>query len=215
MQLQSVNIGAERTQTKGDGFETTGIYKLPVGGSVEISELGIPADFIADSRHHGGPGQAVYVYGSDDYAWWSGALDRELAPGTFGENLTISGLASADYSIGDRLQIGSVTLEITSPRTPCAKLARRMGDPLFIKKYRRAERPGFYCRVIRKGFLQQGDPVSVERTGLDPVGVLELFRESFRRHKDEATLRRFLRAPIDGRTADDIERDLRELLAAH
>jgi MOSC domain-containing protein YiiM len=34
-------------------------------------------------------------------------LGQELAPGTFGENLTISGLESAPVSIGDLLHIGA------------------------------------------------------------------------------------------------------------
>ena len=56
-----------------------------------------------DTKNHGGPDQAVYVYGGADYAWWSAELEQELAPGTFGENLTISDLESAPLAIGDRL----------------------------------------------------------------------------------------------------------------
>ena len=44
---------------------------------------------IASKKHHGGPDQAVYVYGEHDYAWWSEQLGRPLEPGTFGENLTV------------------------------------------------------------------------------------------------------------------------------
>ncbi len=67
---------------------------------------------------------------------------RNSGPGTFGDNLTLSDLESAQFNIGDRFHIGSVMLEVTAPRIPCATLAARMGDPHFVKKYRRAERPG-------------------------------------------------------------------------
>ena len=213
MELISVNIGGMRTQPKGDGLESTGIYKLPAHEPAEITRLGIAADFIADADHHGGPDQAIYVYGLKDYAWWSGALQQELLPGTFGDNLTISDLESAGINVGDRLRIGSTVLEVTAPRIPCATLARRMGDPMFAKTFRRAERPGLYCRVIREGVVQIGDSVEIDNYVGAAVGVLELFREYYVRPKDEATLRRLLTAPIAARSRADIERHLLKLHA--
>jgi MOSC domain-containing protein YiiM len=213
MELISVNIGGMRTQQKGDRLESTGIYKLPAFEPVEITRLGIEADFIADADHHGGADQAIYVYGLKDYAWWSGALQQEFLPGTFGDNLTISDLESARFNIGDRLRIGSALLEVTAPRIPCATLARRMGDPMFARKFRRAERPGLYCRVIQQGVVQTGDSVAVDYYRGATVGVLELFRDYYVRPKDEATLRRFLTAPIAARSRADIERDLLKLNA--
>ena len=156
MQLLSVNIGQKRTQPKGSEKETTGIYKLPVQEPVEIKSLGIQRDFICDQKNHGGPDQAIYVYGVLDYQWWSKELGKELAPGTFGDNLTVSELESTPFNIGDRLHIGSVILEVSAPRIPCSTLAARMGDPQFVKKYRQAERPGLYCRVISRGFRSNG-----------------------------------------------------------
>ena len=111
MQLVSVNVGSRRTQPKGDELETTGIYKLPVLQPVELAPLGIPGDFIADLDNHGGPDQAIYVYGTPDYDWWSKVLNWKLPPGTFGDNLTISDLESARFSIGDRLRVGSALVE--------------------------------------------------------------------------------------------------------
>jgi len=213
MELISVNIGGMRTQPKGDRVEETGIYKLPTREPVEITRLGIAADFIADAHNHGGPDQAIYVYGLKDYAWWSGALQQEFLPGTFGDNLTISDLESARFNIGDRLRMGSAVLEVTAPRTPCATLARRMRDPMFVKKFRLAERPGLYCRVIQPGVVQTGDSVAIDYSVGAAAGVLELFREHYARPKNEATLSRFLTAPIAARSTADIERDLLKLKA--
>ena len=213
MQLLSVNIGQKRTQQKGNELETTGIYKLPTREPVQIGTLGIKDDFIASEKHHGGPDQAIYIYGAPDYAWWSKELGKETGPGTFGDNLTVSDLESSQYKIGDRLNIGPASLEVTAPRTPCSTLAARMGDPQFVKKYRKAERPGLYCRVIREGIVRTGEAVNLESFAGEPVTVIELFRDYYRTEKDEGTLRRFLRAPIAIRARKDVERDLEKLLS--
>src|SRR5512133_2905007 len=115
MRVLSVNIGQKRTQPKRDSLEITGIYKEPVSGPVTVQTLGLQDDFIGDHKHHGGPDQAVYIYGDPDYKWWSAELGRNLQPGTFGENITLSDFVSASYYIGDRLHIGSVILEFTAP----------------------------------------------------------------------------------------------------
>ncbi len=211
MKLISINIGEARTQQNGEKLETTGIYKAPVQHAVKITTLGIAEDFIGSPKHHGGPDQAVYVYGAADYSWWSQELGKELAPGTFGDNLTISEMASADFNIGDRLHIGNVILEVSAPRIPCSTLATRMSDSQFVKKYRDAERPGLYCRVIAEGEVEAGVSVTVQRSEGEAVGVVEVFRDWYEKDKAESTLRRFLRAPIAIRARKQMERHLEKL----
>ena len=194
MRLVSVNVGtAQPIASKGG---TSGIYKLPVTTPVHVGPLGLEGDAIVDTKHHGGVDQAVYLFGTPDYEWWSAELGRELAPGTFGENLTLSELASAESNIGDRLRVGAVLLEVTSPRIPCATLAVRMGDPTFVKRFREAERFGVYCRVIEQGAVQAGDPVSVEPYASATVSALEMFRLRYAKQYDPALLRRALKAPL-------------------
>lgn len=214
MFVTSVNIGARRTQPKGSGLELTGIFKLPTADRVWISTLGPQADFVCDQKNHGGPDQAVFVYGGTDYAWWAAQLGKDLEAGTFGENLTISDIESARLNIGDRLHVGSVTLQVTAPRTPCSTLARRMGDRFFVKKYRRAERPGLYCRVLQEGALRAGDAVALAPQIGEPVSVLDVFRQHYDRDQDERRLRRLLGAPIAARVRAAVERDLEKLLTA-
>jgi len=213
MKLLSVNIGQKQTQQKGNEIETTGIYKLPVQEPVAIKSLGIQSDFICDQKNHGGPDQAIYIYGMPDYEWWSKELGRELSAGTFGDNLTISELESAGFNIGDRLRIGSTILEVSAPRIPCSTLAARMGDPQFVKKFRQAERPGLYCRVIQEGFVQTGNEVKIERYQHETLSVLQMFRDYFDNNKSEETLRRHLRAPIAIRARNETEEDLEKLLS--
>ena len=213
MQLISVNIGQERAQQSGKQQETTGIYKLPTQEAVQITSLGLQGDFICDTHNHGGPDQAVYVYGLPDYDWWSKELGREMTPGIFGENLTISDLESATFSIGDRLHLAAVILEVSAPRIPCGTLAARMGDPKFVKRYRQAVRPGLYCRVIQPGLVRVGEAVRVEPYQAGTLSVAEMFTDFYERDKSEATLRRHLNAPIAIRDRAAVENELQKRLA--
>jgi len=211
MQLISINIGKEQTQQRNDYIETTGIYKVPVSGPVEIKSLGIEEDTICDKKHHGGVDQAVYVYGGADYAWWSNELGKELAPGTFGDNLTISELESAQFNVGDYLHIGDITLQVTSPRIPCGTFAARMKDPQWVKKFRVGERPGLYCRVIKEGVVKAGDPVSIERYTGETVSILQMYRDHYEKEMSAETVQRYLNAPIDIRSRTDLEKELNKV----
>ena len=212
MKLLSINIGKERQQQRNDYVETTGIYKMPVDGPVEIKSLGIEGDAICDKKNHGGPDQALYIYGGADYAWWEQEIGQKLAPGTFGDNLTISELESAAFNVGDTLHIGEVTLQVTSPRIPCGTFATRMGDPQWVKKFRAAERPGLYVRVVKEGVIKAGDPVTVEKFTGETIFILEMYREYYVKDKSEESLRKHLNAPIDIRSRKDLEEELQKLM---
>lgn len=199
MKVTSVNIGKEQTLVRPNKIEQTGIFKQPVSGGVQVTRDGLPGDFIGDKKHHGGPDQAVYIYGEADYAWWAAELGCELAPGTFGENLTIAGLACADFAVGDILHIGEVSLQVTAPRIPCGTLSGRMGDPQFVKRFRASERPGMYCRVLREGQVRAGDAVRVERYNGERISIPETMRDYYEPELTEAALRRYLDAPIAAR----------------
>ena len=211
MKLISINAGKEQTQINKGRTEITGIYKNPLDGSVKITKLGIAEDFIGSSKHHGGPDQALYVYGETDYQWWASETGKEMLPGMFGENLTISELESGSFYIGDFLHIGDVTLQVTAPRIPCSTFATRMGDPQWVKKFRAAERPGLYVRVIREGELSIGAELHVEKYTGETISVIQMFRDYYDREKSEETLLKHRNAPIAIRARVDIERDLEKL----
>src|SRR5687768_7478764 len=94
MELCSINLGRAQQLKDGKGGARTGIYKEPALQPVRLGELGLEGDAICSKKYHGGPDQAVYLYGLPDYDWWSRELGLELHPGTFGENLTLAGLES-------------------------------------------------------------------------------------------------------------------------
>lgn len=212
MNLISVNIGQERILERKDRIERTGIFKFPTIQPTTVTKLGLEGDVIVSKKHHGGPDQAVYVYGGADYEWWSRELGKEIPPGTFGENLTVSELESAQFNVGDYLHIGTVTLQVTAPRIPCGTFATRMDDPQWVKRFRHAERPGLYCRVLREGIVQAGDSAAVGRYCGETISIPEMFRDYYNKNKSEETLRRNLKAPIAIRARRDLEKEMQKLL---
>ena len=212
MRLISVNTGtAQWLQHDGRRYQT-GIGKRPANGPVRVRASGLSGDQVCNRKHHGGPDQAVYAYGQDDYAWWSSSLNRPLAPGTFGENLTVEGLPT-DLGIGERLLIGSVVLEVTAPRIPCRTLEAALGIERFAERFRRAARPGAYLRVLNAGELQAGDAVTALPAADGAPGIVELFRHYYDWSSDAgpgdaASIRRFLDAPLASRLRAKFERRL-------
>jgi MOSC domain-containing protein YiiM len=213
MQLISINLGEERTLQRKTHVEQTGIFKSPIDKPVQVTKLGLAGDVIISKKHHGGPDQAVYIYGLADYVWWSKEIGKELAPGTFGDNLTISDLESAQFNIGDYLHIGEITLQVTAPRIPCKTFAARMEDPQWVKKFRKAERPGLYCRVIKEGIIKAGNAVAVEKYSGETLSILEMYRDYYNKNKSDETIKRHLNAPIAIRDRISLQEQSQKMLA--
>jgi MOSC domain-containing protein YiiM len=175
----SVNVGAPRTVKYGRRIVSTAIWKRPVGGRVAVRGVNIAGDDQADRSVHGGVDKAVYAYSREDYEWWAGELASDVPQaGTFGENLTVSGLDLNAAEVGERWRVGSALLEVSEPRFPCFKLGIRMDDPKFLKRFAAARRPGLYLRIVEEGDLGAGDDVEViDRPG---HGVtIGLFTEAY------------------------------------
>ena len=205
MKLLSVNVGKEQRILHAKPSGKTGIFKVPQTGPVMIAALGLQGDAIVDTKNHGGPDQAVYIYTMPDYEWWSSHIERPFPPGTFGENLTITDLESATLNVGDRLRVGKVLLEITAPRLPCVTIAARMEDPQFVKKFRHAEKPGAYCRVIEPGYVEANDPIELILYEGVPVSIREFFRALISRELTPSDLQRLLNVPIGARDRAHLE----------
>ncbi|MFB9994211.1 MOSC domain-containing protein [Deinococcus oregonensis] len=210
LQILSVNIGQPTALTIGPNSaaprtEITGIHKKPAAGRVRVGRLGLKDDHVMDTKHHGGPGQAVYVYTQEDYDRWAEILGEPLEPGTFGENLLMAGLESADVRIGERFWVGSTLLEASAARVPCMVLAARMNDLGFVKRFARERRPGFYARVIQEGDIGQGDPVRREAAPEGAPSIVDTFDLWFSESRDPDELRRYLNYPLAERLRTDIE----------
>ncbi|MES2658574.1 MAG: MOSC domain-containing protein [Verrucomicrobiota bacterium] len=170
MQVLHVNRSQPRTVVINGKDVSTGIYKEPVTEPVHVHSLGLEGDGQADLTVHGGIHQAVYAYPAEHYASWQDELSEPLfPPGTFGENLTLSGLLETDVRIGDVHRIGKLVLQVTSPRIPCFKLGHKLGRPGILKPFLQSGRSGFYYRVLEEGTVAAGSAVEV--ISRDPSGV--------------------------------------------
>jgi MOSC domain-containing protein YiiM len=160
-QVLSVNVGRPAPLRTGRRMTTSAIVKRPVEGRVAVRRHNVAGDQQADPENHGGEAQAVYAYAIEDVRWWERELGRELGTGFFGENLTLAGVEANEALIGERWRVGTAELQVTCPRIPCLKLAARVGDVGFVKRFARAGRPGPYLAVVREGELAAGDAVEV------------------------------------------------------
>jgi MOSC domain-containing protein YiiM/ferredoxin-NADP reductase len=155
----------------------SGIDKVPRTSSVYVSYSGLTDDE-HDLTFHGGPDKAVHQYCSDHYPLWQLLYpDPEIAarftPGGFGENLVASGMNEKNICVGDKVRIGfgtssapnpmdeSVLLEVCLPRQPCFKLNQRFGLKNFAPRTHELARTGWYYRVLREGWIEQGMEISV------------------------------------------------------
>ncbi len=160
--LVSVNVGTPQQISSRRGRALmSSIDKRPVAGRVRVEGVNVAGDDQADRRVHGGPDKAVYAYASEDSAWWSQELAREVVPGMFGENLTTEGVDVSGAVIGEHWRVGTVELEVCQPRLPCSKLGLRFGDLHMVRRFGEASRPGAYLRIVTEGELGAGDAIEV------------------------------------------------------
>ena len=159
--LLSVNVGRPRQVHVRRGRPIySAIGKAPIEGRVRVEGVNLAGDDQADRTVHGGPEKAVYAYAREDIDWWEN-IHGDLPNGCFGENLTTEGVDVTGAVIGERWRVGSVELEVCQPRQPCFKLGLRFGDPLMLRRFAQASRPGAYLRIVREGELGAGDAIEI------------------------------------------------------
>jgi MOSC domain-containing protein YiiM len=173
--IVSVNVGGVREAWWNNELVKTGIFKFPVDHPIAVRGGILEGDEQADRTVHGGADKAIYAYALEDYRWWASELGRDLQSGNFGENLTTEGIAVSDALIGECWVIGNAVLEVAQPRLPCYKLAMRMNDAVFPRRFARALRTGAYLRIVAEGEIGPGDPVRIlSRPSEHDVSVRDL-----------------------------------------
>jgi len=169
----SVNIGHGRDAAWAGRLQRTAIDKRPVPGPADVGRLGLAGDEQVDKPDHGGYEQALYAYAREDLDWWVERLGRELTGGSFGENITTSGLDITGALIGEVWQLGSAVVQVTSPRIPCVVFAGWLGERQWVKRFADARRPGAYLRVLTEGRVGPGDPAAVLSRPAERVTIAE------------------------------------------
>lgn len=141
----------------------TGFYKSATDQPCWLGYEGFRGDEQADRRFHGGPEKAVCVYPVEHYDYWREHLGiPDLPHGAFGENLTVSGLEEPGLSIGDIFSLGAARVQVSQPRQPCWKLARRWRVKDLAAQVERNGFTGYYFRVMHHGWVRSGDSLRLE-----------------------------------------------------
>jgi MOSC domain-containing protein YiiM len=164
--LASIQVGQPR-EMNDEGWPelrtgpwTSAIIKEPVLRPVWLSRLNVEGDRQGNPAVHGGVDKAVLAYAASNYALWKAELDVDFPHGAFGENLTIAGLDENSVCVGDTFEIGpDVIVQVSQPRQPCWKIARRWQMKDLTALVDKTGRTGWYLRVLREGQLEPGQPV--------------------------------------------------------
>ncbi|MGR8946733.1 MAG: MOSC domain-containing protein [Gammaproteobacteria bacterium] len=144
--------------------ERSAIFKDAVE-TVAITPGGLVGDNQADRRFHGGPDKAVHQFSRRAYATiWANYphLTSAARPGSFGENLSTTGMADTNVYIGDIYRLGSSLLQVSEPRRPCWKINRKFDEEqlsIFVEQHCIT---GWYLRVLDGGTVTIGDQMILQ-----------------------------------------------------
>lgn len=204
MRIAALFLGPIQThQYDGAPVRTAG-HKRPVDAA-RLTPLGLVGDEQADRRYHGGPDQALCVYGLAQYEHWrpilGPALGPSFGPGAFSENLTLDGFDETTACIGDTLRLGAretaPLVQISLPRQPCGRLAGKLGRPDLVKLVKDSGLSGCYLRVVDPGDgeVRAGDAVVRTARPAHGVTLTDTNRVKYRQTRDRAALLHVLSAP--------------------
>ena len=172
--------GRAGTLATSKGPIRSAIAKSPVPGRALAGADGLAGD---EQVHpgHGGPDRAVCLYPREHYAYWA----ARAAPGAahvapaFGENITSAGVIEEETLIGDVWRIGGALVQVAQPRSPCFKVAARLGIPDLVMRARRSGFTGLHLRVLEPGAIGRGDAIELVERAAHGVSVADAVRARF------------------------------------
>jgi MOSC domain-containing protein YiiM len=194
MKIISLNVGLPSAQLYQGQQVITGGAKQPVSRAV-LRFGNFDGDRQADLLNHGGLEKAVCVYPFEHYPYWSRRLGRDLKPGAFSENLTVSGAIETEVCVGDVFRIGEAVVQVSQPRMPCAKLAGKNGSKGLPKLMADVGYTGFYMRVLSEGVVAAGDRFDLERAHPDGITIAEVNGIIYEKSCDVALIKRLAELP--------------------
>ncbi len=159
-QFDVIELRVGRVRPLGGKGIRSAIRKGAIAGPVMAHVDGLKGDEQGDRRHHGGPDKAIHAYPARSYAIWAAelsALEPEMHPGAFGENLVVGGVTETDMCLGDQWHLGQTLLEVSQSRQPCWRLNLRFDRADMAQLVQATGRTGWYFRVLEEGTIAAGD----------------------------------------------------------
>jgi MOSC domain-containing protein YiiM len=133
----------------------------------------------ADPKHHGGLDRVLHHFPREHYGQyrrWDLMTTFRDAP-SMGENISTVGLNEAQVNIGDIIQIGDVTLQVTQPRSPCFKLNLQFGHPKFALAMQESRMCGWFYRVLSEGDIRPSDSICLleRKTDISVAKAMQIY----------------------------------------
>ena len=194
--ITGIYAGSARALTA-DGA-LSAIFKDPVLGPVHIGTEGIAGDQQADRSVHGGPDKAVHQFAAGNYATLAKAFPQvaaALLPGSIGENLSSADIDQDSVCIGDVFTLGSTTLQVSQPRSPCWKIDARFGVAGMSRLVSENCLAGWYYRVLQAGDTIAGDVLKLIGRNADALTLREFWSAWLSRNPDPGQLERLRATP--------------------
>ncbi len=164
--LQSIQVGTpqkygiEGSRASMERRWDTSFFRAPSTQPRWLYTTHLEGNAQADTKNHGQPGQAVLLYAGAHYPLWQEELNLpEIGPGGLGENFTLAGMSEQTACVADIYAIGEARIQVTGPRYPCWKIARRWDVADLTKRVAATGRTGWYCSVLHEGLIEPDMPV--------------------------------------------------------
>ncbi|WP_394132942.1 MOSC domain-containing protein [Shewanella maritima] len=134
----------------------------------------------ADPKHHGGLDRVIHHFPREHYGQyrrWDLIRSGRDAP-SMGENISTVGINEQQVFIGDIVQIGDVTLQVTQPRSPCFKLNLQFDHVEFALAMQETAMCGWFYRVLSEGEIHASDSLQIIERKSD-ISVAEAMKLYF------------------------------------
>ncbi|MFC2078802.1 MOSC domain-containing protein [Candidatus Bipolaricaulota bacterium] len=131
--------------------EAKGMPKTPISTGKLVKEWGLDGDAHAGKWHRQ---VSLLAMESIDKML---AMGADVAPGSFAENITTSGIDLVSLPIGTQMRIGVALVEVTQIGKVChdrCAIYEQVGDCIM-------PREGIFVRVLEPGEVSAGDPIIV------------------------------------------------------
>lgn len=146
-------LGNPEAKNPMDREWTTGIFKQPTEEQIWLSKTGLEGDEQGDKKNHGGPEKALFAYPIKHYKSWQEELDIDIDIGGMGENLAVLEMDEYSVCIGDTYKLGDAIIQVSQPRQPCWRPARRHRIKDLALRIQNTGRTGWYFRVLQEGHI--------------------------------------------------------------
>ena len=132
--------------------EKKGVIKKPVPKGEFVVGFGLKGD-----AHGGDWHRQVSLLGQESIDKMTAKGAEGLSVGVFAENLTTEGVDLYDLTIGTRMKIGDVVLEVTQIGKEChrgCEILKKVGDCIM-------PREGIFTVVLESGEINPGDEILI------------------------------------------------------